>query len=170
MIKIYKGHTLCSSPRLASSDLKVEAYQRWYSSAVGPPCLDLYCVCVWRPFVSLLEEAGPEAQVPDSPWISYTSTNHATSMLLHLACSKVLPGQNDQILSCCKVADGDLWIQHHSFLYVNRSTGSNGLSYIVTGNSTLALYKDTEWYALLHSLKCCTLPSILFPMSYNLPS
>lgn len=143
----------------------------WYSSAVDPPCLDLYCMCVrTRPFTSLLEEAGPEAQVPDSPWIPYTSTNHATSMLLHLACSKVLPCQNDHVLSCCKVVDCDLRPQHHSFLYVNCSTGRNGFSCIVTGNSTLALYKDTEWCALLHCLKCCTFPSVLFPMSYNLPS
>lgn len=166
-----KAKTICSSPRPASRELKAEAYQWWYSSSVGPPCLDLYCTCTWkRPFIILLEEGKPEAQVPDSPWISYTSTNHSTSMLLHLACSKVLPGQNNHIFSCCEVADGDLRAQHRSFLYVNCSTGRNGLSYILTGKSTLALYKDTEWYAFLHSLKCGTLPSVLFPMSYNLPS
>jgi len=91
-------------------------------------------------------------------------------MLVHFACSKVLPGQNHHIFSYCKAIDGDLWAQHHSFLYINRSTGRNSLSRTVTGKSTLAFYKDIERYELLQSLKSCTLPSGLFSMSYNLPS
>lgn len=80
VVKIYKGQTFCSFPRPVSRDLKVEVYQRWYSSTVGPSQLGLYSTCAWRrPFLSLLEEAGPEAQMPDSPWISYTSTNNATT-------------------------------------------------------------------------------------------
>lgn len=68
VVKIYKGQTFCSFPSPASRNLKVEAYQQWYSSTVGPPQLGLYSICARRrPFLSLLEEAGPEAQVPDSP-------------------------------------------------------------------------------------------------------
>lgn len=118
-IKIYEGQTFHLSPRPASRDVKAEAYKQWYSSRVGSPCLDLCCGCAWRRlFVSLVDEARSEAEVLNFIFISYTNANHATNMLLHSACKKVLPDQINHILSCCKAVDGDLQAQSYSFLYI----------------------------------------------------
>lgn len=65
-----------------------------------------------------MDEAGSEAEVLNSIFTSYTNGNHAASVLLHLACRKVLPGQINHILSC-KAVDGDLQAQHYSFLYIH---------------------------------------------------
>lgn len=41
----------------------------------------LCCGCAWRrPFVSLVDEAGSEAEVLNSIFISYTNANHAATL------------------------------------------------------------------------------------------
>lgn len=77
------------------------------------PCIDIYHEYTQRRlFISLQDKAGIEAQMSDFPSIFHIRTNHATSILLLQTHRKVLPGQKDHIMLCCKVTDGDSQAGH----------------------------------------------------------
>lgn len=86
-----KSQTLCPSPRPVKGGLKT--YEWWCSSMF----IDLDCICIDRIFNNLTGRNKSRSASVRSPSNLHTGTNDTTSMLLLLACSEVLIGQDDHI-------------------------------------------------------------------------